>query len=409
MRILIISQVFWPDTSAVSQLLTDLAEALAERKHEVHVITSRNDYEDPAICYQRREVLEGIIIERIWQTGFDKSTKIGRLLNFASFNLVLFQKLLRLRKGQYKIIIGLTAPPLMSFFGVIAAKLKRAKFCYWTMDLQPELAIVSGYVKKGGVTARMLLFLSNYVFRQADTVLTLDRYMADYIAKRGAKKEKIQINPVWAVVNEVYHGPKAKNPFRCEHHLNDKIVVMYSGNHAVVHPLDTLLKAALFLKDDSRFVFVFIGGGIRKKDVTLMKTENDLPNILQLPYQERNRMHFSLGAADIHAVILGNGCTGFTHPCKIYGAMFVGRPIAYIGPEPSHITDILASCPGNISVEHGQAERLVEKLIFFANSSDEEKNLIGMKNAEHARKKFGRSRLIHNAIREIEKFGYPGI
>jgi colanic acid biosynthesis glycosyl transferase WcaI len=409
LKILVVSQVFWPDTASVSQHLTDLVEGLVGRNHEVHVITSQNGYEDPAIHYPRRDVREGIFIERIWQTGFDKSTKIGRMLNFASFNLNLFHKLLLLRKGRYRIIIGLTVPPLISFFGVIAARLKRAKFCYWTMDLQPELAIVSGYVKKGSVTARLLLVLSNHVFRHADAVLTLDRYMADYIEKRGAKKEKIHVNPVWPVMNEVYHGAMAKNPFRRAHHLNGKIVIMYSGNHAVVHPLDTLLKAALFLKDDGRLVFVFIGGGVRKKDVTLMKTENDLDNILQLPYQAREKIHLSLGAADIHAVIQGNGCTGFTHPNKIYGAMCIGRPIAYIGPKPSHITDILDSCPGNISVEHGQVEALIEKLILFANKSDEERNQIGARNAEYAHQNFERSRLIHGTIGEIERLGQPGV
>lgn len=409
MEILIISQVFWPDTSSVSQHLTDLAEEVAGRKHKVHVLTSRKGYEDPTIRYKRREVLEGITIERIWQTGFGKSTKIGRLLNFTSFNLTLFCKLLFLRRGQYKTIIGLTSPPLVSFFGVIAAKLKGARFCYWTMDLQPELAIVSGYLKKGSATAKLLLLLGNYVFNQADVILTLDRYMADYIAKRGAAKEKIQVNPAWPVINEVYNGPMAKNPFRCEHKLNDKIVIMYSGNHAVVHPLDTLLKAALFLKDDRRFVFVFIGGGVRKKDVTLMKTENGLTNILQLPYQERDKIHLSLGAADIHVVIHGNGCTGFTHPSKIYGAMFIGRPIAYIGPEPSHITDIMASCPGNISVEHGHVERLIEKLLLFADKSDEERNYIGLNNMEYAHKNFGRSQLINNLIKEIERIDYTGV
>jgi glycosyltransferase involved in cell wall biosynthesis len=409
MKILIISQVFWPDTSAVSQHLTDLAEELAGRKHEVHVLTSRNGYEDTTIRYKRREVLEGVTIERIWQTGFGKSTKVGRLLNFASFNLILFCRLLFLRRRQYNTIIGVTVPPLLSFFGIIAAKFKGAAFCYWAMDLQPELAIVSGYLKKGSITAKLLLLLGNYIFKQADLILTLDRYMADYIVKRGGTKEKIRINPVWPVMNEVYNGPIEKNPFRCEHKLNNKIVIMYSGNHAVVHPLDTLLNAALFLKDDRRFIFVFIGGGVRKKDVTFIKTENGLNNILQLPYQKRDRIHFSLGAADIHVVIHGNGCTGFTHPSKIYGAMFIGRPIAYIGPEPSHITDIMAVCPGNISVEHGQVEQLIKKLLLFADKSDEERNYIGLNNMKYAHKNFGRSQLIDNLIKEIEKIDYIGV
>ena len=172
MNLLIISQVFWPSTSSVSQHLTDLAEELAGRKHKVHVLTSRKDYENPILHYKRTEAFQRVTIERLWQTGFDKSSKVGRLLNFASFNLMLFFRLLLLRRGQYEIIIGLTAPPLVSFFGVIAAKLKDARFCYWTMDLQPELAIVSGYLKEGSVTAKDSPLIADSCFQAAVMAVT---------------------------------------------------------------------------------------------------------------------------------------------------------------------------------------------------------------------------------------------
>jgi colanic acid biosynthesis glycosyl transferase WcaI len=402
MKILIISQVFWPDNASVSQHLTDLAEELAKRGDEIHVLSSRKNYENPTILYKWEEVYKGITIDRIWQTGFGKSTRIGRLIDFTCFNLILFCKLMFLQKGKYSVIIGLTSPPLVSFFGVITAKLKDSRFYYWTMDLQPELAIVSGYLKKDSLSAKMLLLLGNYIFKNADVIFTLDHYMADYIVKRGAAKEKIYINPVWPIMDQIYDGPMTENPFRIRHNLNDKIVVMYSGNHSVMHPLDTLLEAILLLKDDLRFIFVFVGGGVRKKDVTAMKLENNLENILQLPYQERNQIHYSLGAADIHVVIHGNGCTGFTHPNKIYGAMFIGRPIMYIGPEPSHITDILADCPGNISVKHSNAEKLVDELLLFVDKNDEEKKNIGQNNREYAIKNFNRSKLIDNLISEIK-------
>ncbi len=402
MKILIISQVFWPDNASVSQHLTDLAEELVKRKHEIHVLSSRKNYENPSILYKWKEEYKGITIDRIWQSGFGKSTKIGRLIDFTCFNVILFFKLLFLRKGKYNAIIGLTSPPLVSFLGVITAKLKGLKFYYWTMDLQPELAIVSGYLKKESFAAKLLLFLGNYVLKNANVIFTLDHYMADYIVQRGAAKGKICIDPVWPIMNQVCKGSRTENPFRIEHNLNDRIVVMYSGNHSVMHSLDTLLKAILLLKDDPRFIFVFIGGGVRKKDVTETKLKNGLANILQLPYQERDQIHFSLGAADIHVVIHGNGCTGFTHPNKIYGAMFIGRPILYIGPEPSHITDILSECPKNISVRHGNPEKLVDELIIFANKSEAERNNIGLSNREYARGNYDRLRLINKLIKEIE-------
>jgi hypothetical protein len=145
---------------------------------------------------------------------------------------------------------------------------------------------------------------------------------------------------------------------------------MYSGNHALVHPLNTLLLIALKLKDDNRFLFVFIGGGVRKEEVTKFKSNNNLDNIIQLPYQDRSSIHISLAAADIQVVIMGNGQVGFTHPNKIYGALYIGKPVLYIGPQKSHITDILDTLPGNYTHSHGDIDGIIRNLLCFCENFD---------------------------------------
>lgn len=178
---------------------------------------------------------------------------------------------------------------------------------------------------------------------------------------------------------------------------------MYSGNMALVHPLDTLLESAAALKEDGRFLFVFIGGGVRKKDVTEFKNKHSLSNIVLMPLQPREKIHVSLGSADLQVVIHGNGCTGYTHPNKVYGALFIGKPVLYIGPKPSHVSDILEECPWNISVEHGETERLTSLLRNFANLGEHEWVKIGRKNKEYADRHFTRPLLCGKLVREIEK------
>jgi glycosyltransferase involved in cell wall biosynthesis len=99
---------------------------------------------------------------------------------------------------------------------------------------------------------------------------------------------------------------------------------------------------------------------------------------------------------------MGEGCTGYTHPNKVYGAMFIGRPILYIGPRPSHITDILDRRPGNIQVEHGQSGRLVGELEAFANAGEEWWKRIGKENREYALSCFTREKLVGRIIEIIE-------
>ena len=134
----------------------------------------------------------------------------------------------------------------------------------------------------------------------------------------------------------------------------------------------------------------------------IYKQKNNLNNILVLPYQPRENIHISLSSADIHVVSLGNDCTGFTHPNKIYGSMFVGKPILYIGPIESHISEILKECPGNISVRHGETNLLVESLIKFADKSEREKDFIGNRNKDYANQFFHPNILIEKMARSIE-------
>ncbi len=380
MKFLVISQVFWPDTVSTAQHLFDLTEELIQDGHDVTVYCSRYAYENNKIRYPLRENHMRIQISRINNSGFGKKYTIGRLMDFASFNFLLFFKLFRLKKNSYDTVIGMTSPPLVSLLGVYLARRKKMKFIYWVMDLQPELAIASGLVKKNSFLARLLERFGNYIIRNADAIIVLDKYMRDYILKRGGNKEHVYIVPIWPVMNEHYEGPRLENPFRLENQFNERLVVMYSGNHSYVHPLDTLLEAILHLQNDPDFLFVFVGGGVRKKDVTAFAEKHNLKNILQLPYQPRNNIHISLGSSDLQVVIMGEAQVGYTHPNKIYGAMYMSKPVLYIGPDPSHISDILVESEGNIMVKHRQTDELVMKLLSFKQNNQDLNSRIGRQN-----------------------------
>ena len=227
--------------------------------------------------------------------------------------------------------------------------------------------------------------------------------MTSHLLSRGANPGKISEIPVWPVSEDIYQGDRLTNPFRIQNNFGDRLVVMFSGNHAYVHPLDTLLNACDILKSDPRFLFAFVGGGVRKKDVSDFKKLKSLENISQHPFQPRSNFHISIGASDVQVVVMGQGQVGFTHPNKIYGAMILGRPILYIGPLQSHVTDILVHIEGNIVVEHGDVDGLVDKLTEFVNLSSTVRHQIGEKNKSFAFKNFSAQSLRQSVVRCIEK------
>ena len=83
--------------------------------------------------------------------------------------------------------------------------------------------------------------------------------------------------------------------------------------------------------------------------------------------------------------------------------MFIGKPIIYIGPHPSHITDILDECPGNISVNHGDSDMLLKKILEFTMLSEEEKNAIGERNMQYAQIHFHPTELISKMVNVVDQ------
>jgi len=116
MRIVILSQSYYPDTASVSQHLTDLAESLVDNGHKVSVVTSRFGYDSNQI-YPKIEIHNGVFIKRFLHTNFGKRFFFLRALNFLTFNFFLFFKTSLLR-SNCDVIISLTFPPFSALVGV---------------------------------------------------------------------------------------------------------------------------------------------------------------------------------------------------------------------------------------------------------------------------------------------------
>ena len=108
---------------------------------------------------------------------------------------------------------------------------------------------------------------------------------------------------------------------------------MYSGNLGLSQQFETVLAAAERLRDDQRILFVLIGEGARKTGLMHDAAARGLPNIRFLPYQPKERLAESLGAADFHLIPLKAGAAGCVVPSKVYGIMAASRPfIAMMEP-----------------------------------------------------------------------------
>ena len=358
--LLVFSQTFVPDPAAVGQHVADVAFEMGRRGHRVVVYTSRHGYENPDVEYPARETRDGVEIRRLGMSSFGKRNLLTRALGTLTFSLqCLVLALVTPRLGG---IFFSTSPPLIGAFAAVAGIFRRVPIAYWAMDLNPDQLIAMGKIGPRSLVARVLERVNRFILRQSALVVALDRFMADRLQARGIDPAKMVVIPPWSHEDRMEVPSREQNPFRAAHGLSGKTVIMYSGNHSPANPLRTLLDAAVRFKADDAVRFLFVGGGLLKKEVDTTIGDHALTNALSLPYQPLESLGNSLGAADVHVVSLGENMIGIIHPCKIYGAMAVGRPVLFLGPRPSHVSDLLDRHEIGWHVAHGDVDGMVRAI-----------------------------------------------
>lgn len=337
--LLVLSQVYVPDPTSVGQHMADASVEMVKRGWRVVVFTSDRGYENPSDKYTRYETIDGVEVRRLPLTSFGKHSMALRLLAACSF--VLQCIFLGLFVRRVAAVFATTSPPFSSFGALVISLLRRVPIKFWVMDLNPDQLIAMEKISSSSVPARLFNGLNRLILHRADDIVALDRFMADRLNRKVNVSSKMHVMPPWPHQDHRDVVARANNPFRKNHGLEEKFVFMYSGNHGFTTPVTTILQAALRLQKEKELVFMFIGGGHGKKEVEQVIAEHHPPNIISLPYQPLSQTKYSLSAADVHLVTMWDQVVGIIHPCKIYGAMSVQRPILMVGPEPSHVTDIL--------------------------------------------------------------------
>ena len=399
-RILILTQVYVPDPSATGQLLHDVAVTLIGRGHQVHVLAANRGYEDPGRKYPSRESRNGVTIRRIPLSSFGKSSTVVRVAGALSF---VTQAIVRgLFSQKPDAIIVSTSPPLCSLAALICSWLRGIPICYWVMDLNPDQIIKLGILEDGSPPVRLMNWLNRNILGRAKRVIVLDRFMAERVHHKLDVAEKTAVIPPWPHNDHSAQIDHTGNPWRKKHVGDGRLVVMYSGNHSLAHPLDTVLQAALRLQDEEDLEFLFIGGGLGKRKIEVLIDRERPRNIRSLQYQPLETLHHSLAAADIHVVSVGNELVGISHPCKIYGAMAAGRPILLLGPSSCPAADILRSHNVGWHIAHDDVNGAVEILREIRRTPRERLEEMGRTARELVRRHYSRSALRNRLCDEAE-------
>jgi colanic acid biosynthesis glycosyl transferase WcaI len=403
-KILLLNQAFYPDRVATSQYVTDIAHELCSQGHEITVLCARRDYTEPRRVYPPFEIVDGIRIHRVGSTRFGKESLVTRILDAATYDPLSLWRLLRL--PRHDMVIAFTSPPLAGLHGALAARLWRARFIHWLMNINHEMAMETGYVRRKSLLGRVLTVIYHFTLRTCDRVVVMDRWMKSRVEREGVVgPQDIVIVPLWPVTpDEGYEVAAAQsvNPFRDKYGLVGKFVVSHSGNLSYIHPMDTVLDAMVRLKDDPSIVFVVVGYGVREKDIDERVRRHGLTNVLKLPYQPRELVGKSLGMADLHLIIMGDASNGLAHSSKIYSILESGQPYLFVGPRDSHIVnDVLEPCAGGFHVENGDVDGFLEVIQKVKRLSVEERTAIRQRNRAFVASQFSRAKCLAHFTKHV--------
>ncbi|MBK7999094.1 MAG: glycosyltransferase family 4 protein [Verrucomicrobia bacterium] len=333
--ILFLNRVYPPADGATGKLLAELAPALVQRGHRVTVVTAES-----GAGGKPGEHVNGVQVERVHGLPFTRASHWRRALSYLSLYPALLWCALRLPRAD--VVVTLTDPPLLLLLGVLIKTVKGSRHIHWAQDLYPELAEEMKVLPQGGVVARTLRWLSTGGLRHADRVIAVGRCMKARIIARGVKPTAVQIIPNWGHSAEATGGSRVANPFRVEHELGGRFVVMYSGNLGLAHPFEAILDAAERLRESHpTALFLFVGSGPRLHWVREQVLKRSLHNVRFLPFQPKEKLAHSLAAADIHLASMQHELCGLVVPSKVYGVMAAGRPCVFLGPEESEAAQFI--------------------------------------------------------------------
>lgn len=340
-KIIFINRFFYPDISATSQLLTDLALYTQANGYQVSILSSRISSSPKNSSYSAFETLDGINIYRLWTTRLGHFHLIGKFIDYLTFYINLLPALFKhISAGD--IVVVKTDPPLISVLATPVALKKKAKVICWQQDIFPEVAIHVGLISKKNPILKALKRVRNFYLKRTDKIVVLSDLMKSYLEDSGIDKDKLQIIHNWADGEAITPIKQEDNPLRKKLDIKNRIIVGYSGNLGRAHEYHSILNAMIQLKSDNSIAFLIIGGGVNNLKLKELVKEKNLDNIHFMDYLPFDKLSLGLGCIDIHLTSLQTSLEPFIVPSKLYGILASGRPIIHIGDNQGTIATILS-------------------------------------------------------------------
>ena len=414
-NLLIYAHYYIPDTASTGQILRELAEGMLD-KFNITVICVVPSYlgiiEDKYKTQKYyEEEINGVKVLRIQVPEFSKTNKKSRVKNIVSYFFGAMGATFKVGKMDY--VLSISQPPILGgLLGVWGKWVKHAKFIYNIQDFNPEQVLAVGYTKSKFITDAMMWF-DKFSCKRSDLIITVGRDLVETVEERfkGKKVPKTVMINNWIDEKEIY-PLEADNPrvgaFKKQYRLDDKFIIMYSGNIGLYYDLENLLKVIKKFKpgtqaaDGREVVFAFVGAGSVLDKLIRHKEKHHMDNVVFIPYQAKAELIYSLNAGDVHWCVNAKGIKGVSCPSKYYGLAACGKPVLGVLESGSEVRCLIEETNGGLCCEPGEYAE-VEKNIrwFIDHAGSAEVEQMGHRGHENLIKNLTREESVRKYAEEI--------
>jgi glycosyltransferase involved in cell wall biosynthesis len=301
-------------------LAIDIANAFVTKSNKTVLIAGM-------VIPMERKLHPSVRIQKIIK--YNRSSTFMRITTWIWGSIQVF--LLLLFKYRLYEVIYTTNPPLACFSSLLV----KQNFSIIIYDTYPDTLKNIG-INENNIIYRLWSRWIKIIYKKSEKIITLSNGMAEQL-NVYTERSKIKVIPNWSGSDGFTPIPKAENPFIKEHKLENKFIVLYSGNIGYSHSLEAIIDAAKSLKSEENICFLIIGEGSKKEILVNKSRQYNLKNCMFLSWQPFEILPYSLASADLAVITLNDENAVLSVPSKTYNLLAVGCPLLCLVPDNSEL------------------------------------------------------------------------
>ena len=356
-RIVLVSELFYPDETSTSHILTKIAGELAD-KFELLILTGSESYDGRTHHNSLLPPVDDKSIVRVWEPALKKDNLWGRLIRFLVLTIGLGWKTIRISHPTDTVFAVTNPAPLLVALAIIR-KIRRFRLVFLVHDVFPENAVAAGIIRRDRLLYPLIKRVFDWAYASADGVITIGRDMTEVIARKiPARANRITLIENWADHPMMDQIPREESMISSLG-LSNRIVIQYAGNLGRAQGLLEFVKLVSVVQN-ANVRYVFRGSGALTS--ALQEATQDLESFILAGAYPRAEQSQVLGACDIALVILGAEMYGLGVPSKTYNILAAGKPVLFLGPKDSEIYRLVKQYNVGWAFDWKESDQLVELL-----------------------------------------------